>query len=909
MDSRRVWNFAGCQYDDSRLELRVDGEIVDLELKPLEVLHQLLLHAGQVVTKEQLFDAVWPGLAVVDASLTTAISKLRKALRDRDSSIVLTIPRVGYRLGVEIQSTPVPQVSSGSEPSFKPGDRVPRRDPWRLVRLLAMPETRNVWLGEHPKTHERRVFKFATSGSRLRSLKREVTVARYLRESLGERPDLVRLLEWNFDALPFSVESEYGGPNLVEWAEGQGGLEKAPLDSRVRLLADVARTTAAAHGAGVLHKDLKPTNILVTPAGDEWRIRVVDFGSASLVDPDRLEALGITNLGLTQTGVAPESSLTGSLMYLAPELFSGATATASADVFSLGVMLYQLVVGNLQKPLSPGWEADVADPVLRDDIAQAACGDPARRLTSAAALVDRLLHLDRRRQERQTLEQRKEREQIALRKQADARVRRPWMVFATVAFLAALIVSLTFYRQVLSSKPRSNAVAVLPFHDASQGSGMDFLQFALSDEVATTLSRMRPLTIRPSAVTSKYTSASLDLAAVGRELGVNRIVTGRYLIAGGQLQITVEAVDVEDSRLLWRDTVNVPATNLLALQAQLSAMARGKLGGVLGASEFVREISAPPKNEEAYDLYLRSLAMSYDPAPNKEALAMLERAVTLDPDYAPAWFAISGRAYADSRFGGGSDVMLQRSDAAAERALALDPDHVDAAAELVLHRAERGDLSVAIQQAGDLVRRRPDSAQAHHLVSYALRYAGFLQEAGRQCDMAQLLDPQITWGSCSSTFMQLGNYTRANDFIRKDLSSEWSKAHAVEILVRQKRTNDAIQIGPPRIPHWDSYKMLLACATGESPSAIKSLVTTVEVSDDPEVNYFFSAHLAYCGQTDEALRFLKLAIDGNYCSYPAIDLDPLFDSIRTTAAFTTTRAAAVACRDKFVSVARSCCTD
>jgi hypothetical protein len=114
--------------------------------------------------------------------------------------------------------------------------------------------------------------------------------------------------------------------------------------------------------------------------------------------------------------------------------------------------------------------------------------------------------------------------------------------------------------------------------------------------------------------------------------------------------------------------------------------------------------------------------------------------------------------------------------------------------------------------------------------------------------------------------MQLGNFERAKDFIRKDPSSEWSKAHAVEVLLREGKTQEAAKIGPPQIPPWGSYKMLLACAQREPSSKIKSLTSEVEVDDDPEMNYFFAAHVAYCGQTEQALRLLKLAIHGNYCS-------------------------------------------
>jgi TolB-like protein/DNA-binding winged helix-turn-helix (wHTH) protein/Flp pilus assembly protein TadD len=104
--SDQLWHFANCEFDELRLELRVHGKPVELELKPLEVLLQLLRHAGEVVTKEELLEAVWPGLMVVDGSLATAMSKLRKALGDEESSIVLTVPRVGYRLGVPVRMEP-----------------------------------------------------------------------------------------------------------------------------------------------------------------------------------------------------------------------------------------------------------------------------------------------------------------------------------------------------------------------------------------------------------------------------------------------------------------------------------------------------------------------------------------------------------------------------------------------------------------------------------------------------------------------------------------------------------------------------------------------------------------------------------------------------------------------------------
>src|SRR5271166_999559 len=102
----RRWAFGDCEFDELRRELRVKGEVVELEPKPIEVLHQLLLRGGQLVTKEDLLESVWPGLMVVDGSLATAVSKLRKALGDDESSVLLTVPRVGYRLGVPVRMAP-----------------------------------------------------------------------------------------------------------------------------------------------------------------------------------------------------------------------------------------------------------------------------------------------------------------------------------------------------------------------------------------------------------------------------------------------------------------------------------------------------------------------------------------------------------------------------------------------------------------------------------------------------------------------------------------------------------------------------------------------------------------------------------------------------------------------------------
>lgn len=894
----RRWRFLDCELDESSYELRVSGVVVDIEPKPLEVLRQLLIHAGDVVTKLELLEAVWPGVLVVDGSLATAVSKVRKALGDRDG-VIVTVPRIGYKLAVPVSCSPGSAAPERNVP-LAAGERVPGRDQWQLLRRLGRTPSNDVWLAEHVKTRDPRVFKFANQAGGLRSLKREVTVARLLREALGERDDFVRVLEWNFEVEPYFVESGYGGPNFAEWAEQQGGLAAVPWDVRLNLLVQVASTVAAAHGVDLLHKDLKPTNILVAAAADGTpHIKVADFGSASLLVPERLSALGITNLGFTVTGPARGEALAGTAMYVAPEVLSGQVPTAASDVYGLGVLLYQLAVADFRRPIAPGWEADVSDPLIRDDIASAAAGDPSRRLASAAALVERLTGLERRR-----ALARERSDHVASAAPRRRRPLRRWLAWAGVAAAIAVVMTLGFGDTLPIARAPSGVttVAVLPFQNVSGDASLDFLNVALPDEIATNLRRARGLVVRPLIGASRLEESGLDIRSVARELRADHVVTGRFVKAGDQLHITFEAIDVASNAVTWQDKMDAPADRLISAQAQVALRVRGGLVPALGAS-----IAGPPllaANDMAYELFLRSLTIPLDPEPNPQGIDMLERSVGLDPGFAPAWVLLARRYYVASRYANGDATIMAKYQAAVERAIALDPGDASTAAAFIVHQTELGDIQGAVARAGDLVTRSPDSADAHFALSYALRFAGALDEAATHCETALLLDPLTqTAGlrSCAIVFFVTGDYRRAHNYANLDRGSEMAKAFFLDILVRQGLVQAALDTGPPKMPQWTSYDMLLACARQAPLDDIEALVRAVKISEDPEANYLAAAHLSYCGQISASAEMLGRAIAGNYCSYPAMESDPLFAGLRRAPEYTDIRAAGATCRDSFVS--------
>ncbi len=313
---------------------------------------------------------------------------------------------------------------------------------WRLMDHLGDGSFGEVWLAEHLKTGERRIFKFCFHKDRLRELQREITLFRILKDQLGERGDIARILDWNFDEAPYFVESEYTeGGHLLDWIEKRGGYEQVPLGLRLEIVAQIADALAAAHSVGVLHKDVRPRAILLQdlPNG-EVQARLADFGIGSVtedasVDPEEYSVL--------QDAEDPTSP--GSSLYCSPEILEGRPATIQADIYALGVILYQLVIGDLSRALGSGWERNIEDELLERDIAGAVDLSPTRRFGDATRLAQRLRHLEVR---RQRLEDRRHTESMAAeaRRQVERGRRRRRLALITLTILSLISAAMTWHQ-------------------------------------------------------------------------------------------------------------------------------------------------------------------------------------------------------------------------------------------------------------------------------------------------------------------------------------------------------------------------------------------------------------------------------------------------------------------------------
>lgn len=472
-----------------------------------------------------------------------------------------------------------------------------------------------------------------------------------------------------------------------------------------------------------------------------------------------------------------------------------------------------------------------------------------------------------------------------------------WMLAGGLGVIGAVLLGFVWWSRSTSA-PTLTSVAVLRFENAAGDEELDYLSLALPDEISTLLTKSRDLAVRPY----EYVSGD-DPIAAARARGVDHIVSGRYYKEDDdQLSLAVEAQNVRQERVIWRTRITVPAGSLLAMRGHVAEGVQRGLLPALGVRA-VPASGSPPADDEAYQLYLRSLALPQQPNPTARAIQMLERAVMLEPDFAPAWHALGIRYYDSGTWFTALESVRQQSVAAHRKALELDPDMISAAKQLVTLRTEAGDLEGAYRQARQLLAHFGPGADTHFAISYVYRFGGLLEESQRHCEQALDRDPQNPrLRSCAYAYLYAGKLTRVMDFLKLDEGAYFVQWGTVLYYLRLNDGNAALQVARQAADE-PTRRLMQPCLEGARGAAldgpVAGFVELWDRSGDPEAAYAVAPMLAFCDRPQEALHFLERTVDMSFCAYPALDLDPIWAGLRSDPEFQRIRTKAMACHDRF----------
>jgi serine/threonine-protein kinase len=626
-----------------------------------------------------------------------------------------------------------------------PGLEVPGTA-WVLEEKLGQGGFGEVWLARHRQLKEPRVFKFCVRADRVRALKREMTLFRVWRARVGDHPHLVQLLGVHLDKPPSYLEEEYvSGRDLRTWCAAQGGIAQVPVELRLELMAQAADGLAAAHDAGIIHRDIKPGNILVScrkaggAAGTATierelpTAKLTDFGIGNVVSAEALA--GITAAGFTAPpGPSTSLPLMGTYAYLAPELLMGRPATVQSDLYSMGVVLYQLLVKDFTQPVTTDWARAIPDAVEQEDLQRCFAGRPEERFGSAQELALHLRSLSKRRSARSTAAR------------------------ATFERGAAKIASL----------------AVLPFANADPDN--EFLSDGIADDLLTALARVPELRVPGRTSCFAFKGKTEDLRRIGEALGVQTVLEGSVRRAGSRVRIAVQLINLADGFQLWSERYDVEMADVFAVQDQITQAVMAALMPKLAGARSGTVVKPYTGSVDAYELCLRARYQHQRRTPDglRMALRLFEQAAARDPNCALAHAGIAHVCLLACYFGGlPTREGMTRMKHAALRTLALDDTlaigHVRMGDALCFNDWDWAGAEREFMRALEL---DPESAEA--LCRYGLFLWAKLRnpEALARLLKACELDPfslDANW-ILGWVYLSMGQLGRAEDMGRKMLS-------------------------------------------------------------------------------------------------------------------------------------------
>jgi TolB-like protein len=703
---------------------------------------------------------------------------------------------------------------------------------------------------------------------------------------------------------------------VTEFIDGQT-LRQRMTSARLKLseglevAVQVASALAAAHQAGIVHRDVKPENLMLR--GDGY-IKVLDFGLAKLTEPP---ALAIDAQPLTAGGVSTETGVVmGTVHYMSPEQARGQKVDARSDIFSLGTVLYEMITG--RAPFEGATSSDVIAALLGKEPLPLTKVLPEVPL-ELERIVTKALRKDR--QERYQTIKDLLRDLKGLKQELEVRAKEPTLTSTVtahslrwlssrirLAWAAMILVvvaglgSWSLWRGLpAGSQPEIRSLAVLPFKSLNQEPKEDYLGLGIATDIITKISQSGAPTVRPTSAVRKYVNQEMDALAAARDLQVDAVLDSTFLHVGDQVRVTVNLLRVADGASLWAEKFDERFTDIFAIQDKVSQQVAQRLRLKLSPAQQARLTKRYTSNPEAYNYYAKAMYHFWNIGPDVRnrpesdlAVDLFKKAIELDPKYALA-HAQLGYAYTKiAVFQEDSPTLIEQAKEELGIAERLDPQLAEvhlARYFIAFSQYEGWQVEAAIRQLR--LAQELDPNAGHVELADVFHHIGLEEQAVEEFEIALKVDPNNErnkefyvahyWQSArpeEGLEVNKRLFNRGPDFryyVEKRMVGEASP------LVEQEFQKD------PGSPWKFGHHVLLVALQGkhqEAQAAVPSILKKERrYRGYHHGTYMIARIYALGGQSEEAVKWLRVTVKEGFPCYPLFLRDSMLDRIRQDPVF------------------------
>ena len=742
---------------------------------------------------------------------------------------------------------------------------------------------------------------------------KETNLKRFDREarlaSALDHPNICTIFDLDeANGLHFIAMQHVEGRNVRQLVNGR----PLEVESALRIGIQVTDALTAAHARGIIHRDIKSGNVMVTDSG---QVKVLDFGLAKLLDEDEAKTSGIHQTELTEVGVPY-----GTATYAAPEQARGDRVDARADIFSTGVLLYEMLTGTW--PFHGKSTVDVRHAVLYDrpkSLAEARPGATPARLQQ---ILDRALAKDPRDRYQKISEMGDELRKVLQEVSSGA----PFEVTAAparhLAGVNPVSRAMRWLKTLTGAEPHTSSpqltsaprvgtsetpfttitdrekksLAVLPFKNLNNDPASSFYEFALADAVITELARIRSLVVRPSSVMSKYQGQSADPRDVGRELNVDAVLSAGFIHVGERFRVNAQLLDVSSGEILWSDRIDAAAEDIIAVQDEITQRIVDGLRLELSPDEQAGLAQPATVNAEAYEEYLRGrdrfarfIFRTVAEADCDAAIRHFQRAIELDGTFGLAYDGL-GACHVNRVFKGlGGAEDFERAEAAFTKALSIDPNIIEARMLMVFVYFWRGQKRKAREEVARMRREAPNEAVVHFVKATLHRLDGEYERALRSYDRLVHLDPAsfvVVSYNRALIFLYQGKFAEAQRELDRAASIEPNnpllktvRALALYYTQQIEAAEGLLREALEQNPNLHGVRPFLGMclsAQGKHEAARAELNEDVKrtASVDPDIAYAVASVYALEGERDQAFEWLNRSAALGNENKPCFEHDP-----------------------------------